>query len=447
MSSSNVILLPSTQGVVSITGTPVRGAGSTRTVGSLYTVVITANNLQGRVYIEGSIASSPTPDDWFTIVMPGLNSPFVEFPYEEGNTSGGTTTAGFNFKGNFTWIRARLDRDYLGLDDLSDMELAPYGFVDNITLNVGGWSAITALSNDTTCGSVLSGVESIKGNNLGNGKRVFANTVGQSNVLMNFRTLIAGPGINLSSNASTITIESRAGDDGINRFVDLLDVPTDVVANAVLFGTNSNTLQYTPPANTTSNATMIFQNGGFVWKDFYHEISNTAVSWNLAVQNSGANVTTAAKTINFTGDVSVVANGSTTTVTVGDAGSRFEWVELQYSTASGMFDGGSVIATSGGVSINITDDVACLAEFSFTNRPYPPTSIAIIGQRIGTSPAPTTFSYQNIHPAMGVQIGMNNLSSLMGNFTGPISMSLGMSDTNSIAPLGQRAKVVVMFGF
>lgn len=444
MSVSNVQLLPSTQGVISVTGTPVRGAGSTRSVGSLYTVVMTANNLQGRVYIEGSIASSPTVDDWFTIVMPNVDSPYVEFPYEAGNTVGGVTTAGFTFKGNFTWIRARLDRDYLGLEDLSDIQLAAYGHIDQIMLNVGGWTATTALSTDTSSGSILSGVESVKGNNLGNGKRVFANTVGQSNVLMNFRTLVGGPGINLSSNASTITIEARAGEDGVNAFTDLIDVPTEIVANAVVYGGSDNALHFTPAANSVSNAVMIHTQDGFVWKDLHVEVRDIA-GWDLLVQENGANIANSAKTINFTGSVNVTETSGTTTVEIGNMGSRYEWVEMQYFNSSGILDiDTALLNKTDGVTVTITDDVACTVEFDFSGRPYPPSSITILGQQIATG----TFSYQNVHVAKGVSIEAADTDELLGSFAGPVKMTLTMSETNSsVSGPGQRAKFVVLFGF
>lgn len=444
MSDSNVQLLPSTQGVVNITGTPVRGAGSTRSVGSLYTVVMTANNLQGRVYIEGSIASSPTVDDWFVIVMPNIDTPYVEFPYAEGNTVGGVTTAGFTFKGNFTWIRARLDRDYLGIYELSPLQLAAFGHLDQIMLNVGGWSAATALSTDTTSGSILSGVESVKGNNLGNGKRVFANTVGQSNVLMNFRTLLGGPGINLSSNASTITIEARAGEDGVNAFTDLIDAPTTISANAVVYGGTDNALHFTPAANSVANATLGFSNGEFVWKDLHQEIRDVA-GWDLLVQENGANVANSAKIINFTGSVNVSETSGTTTVEIGNVGSRYEWIEMQYFNSSGILDvDTAVLNKTNGITATITDDVACTVEFDFSGRPFPPTSITILGQQTATG----TFSYQNVHAAKGVAIDAADTDELLAAFAGPIKMTLTMSETNSsVSGPGQRAKFVVLFGF
>lgn len=117
MPTSTATLLTSTQGSASVTGTPVRGNGVVR--GSLYTVSITANNLQGRVYIEGSLVADPSENDWFKIDIPGISTEYIEFPYLNGNTVGNVTTVGFNFKGNITWIRARLDRAYLRIDNLN----------------------------------------------------------------------------------------------------------------------------------------------------------------------------------------------------------------------------------------------------------------------------------------------------------------------------------------
>lgn len=449
--SSNVTLLPSTQGVVNVTGTPIRGAGSTRTVGSLYTVVVTANNLQGRVFIEGSIAAYPTEDDWFSIIMPDNDSPYIEFPFDGGNTVGNVTTVGFNFKGNFTWLRARLDRDYLGLENLtSPTELIPYGYVDNIVLNVGGWSSVNALSGDYSGGPVYSGVSSVTATNIGTGLGLFANSIGQSNVLLNFKSLIAGNGVVLTSNSTALTISTRTGESGVTRFIDLDDAPTDIVPNAIVYGGNDSKLHFSPQANAVSNAVLLYSNNQFVWKNFYQEIANSVSdsAWELEIQNNGANVSTNTKTLNFTGAVSVTSNSTQSTINVGSIGNHVEWVEFLYTPGrDGVFDSSSLIANSAGVTANIIDGETCTTEFIFSGHTLPPTSIALIGQRVGVSPVPTTFSYQNIHPTLGARIDAETVADLMTGFNGPITLPLTMGETNSYAPLGQRASLIVMFGF
>lgn len=448
MSASNVTLLPSTQGEVSVTGTPVRGSGSTRSVGSLYTVQIVANNLQGRVYIEGTLASNPTEDDWFVIVMPGVDATYVEFPYDGGLNVGGQTSVGFTFKGNFAWIRARLDRAYLGIDGLSSGALAAYGYLDEVVLNISGWTSSQSLVPGGSGSGFISGIESVRGNNLGTGERIYANSVGQSDVLLNYKTLIEGDGIRLTSDSTSITIESLGGGDGtINAFTELQDAPGTITANAIVFGGSDGNLHFTNSATSANTVLMYNGAGSFQWKNLYTEIASSA--WNLAVNNAGSNVTANARTLNFSGDVSVAANGTTTNITVGDGGSRTEYVYFQYTAgSSGTLNANdAIIEASDGVTATITDAVNCVVEFTFTNRDFPPSSIALMGQAFQTN----EFNYTNVHAGIATRKvaggGTSSAPTFLGAFAGPVTLQIRMTDTSASAFAGQRAKAVVMFRF
>lgn len=118
----SVTLLDTTSGKINVTGLPQKGAGYSNTIGNNHTVSISLNNFTGRIWIEGSLAESPTDIDW--VPIPLVNDlPYVQFPHKPlqpignlsatGDATGDTGTFAFNFTGNYIWIRARCDRSYI----------------------------------------------------------------------------------------------------------------------------------------------------------------------------------------------------------------------------------------------------------------------------------------------------------------------------------------------
>lgn len=129
MSKSSVIMLSSTQGQLELTGDPLRADGWYGYTDGLHTVAIYLANFTGRVIIEASIDAEPAIDDWFPIEIKG--NTYLEF-------SQTTSTIGFNLVGNFTWLRARIDREYLELTDeqkANQIFVGTLGYVDRILLN------------------------------------------------------------------------------------------------------------------------------------------------------------------------------------------------------------------------------------------------------------------------------------------------------------------------
>jgi hypothetical protein len=133
----SVTLLDTTTGKVNAVGQQTPGAGYSSTIGSLHTVSISVSNCIGRVYIEGSLASNPTDQDWFPIQLE-TNRDYVEFPQDKnkptGANGGDTGTVAFSFGGNYIWIRARLNRDYLIPYPTDDQFV---GQVEKVLLNFG----------------------------------------------------------------------------------------------------------------------------------------------------------------------------------------------------------------------------------------------------------------------------------------------------------------------
>jgi len=113
---------------------PLTGATSLDTIGDavpgdsyygytdgVHTVAVYGNNLKGRIKIQGTLATTPTEDDWFDILLAGL-------PYKDYD--GFTGVDGFTFVANLVYLRAKLDRTSLGITDYSTA-----GFVGKIYLN------------------------------------------------------------------------------------------------------------------------------------------------------------------------------------------------------------------------------------------------------------------------------------------------------------------------
>lgn len=129
MSRTSVTILPNTQDNVSLTGTPVRADGWCGFHDRLYTVAVHVSNFQGTVHIEASLAAEPTETDWFDAIEP------LKFP-RTAMATGETAAVGSSFRGNYVWLRARMERDDLGIAPDAQVPISmALGFVDRILLN------------------------------------------------------------------------------------------------------------------------------------------------------------------------------------------------------------------------------------------------------------------------------------------------------------------------
>ena len=112
----SVTLLDSTTTEINAVGPKHKGAGYSNTIGCNHTVSMSVVNFTGRIYIEGSLSTDPTDDDWFPIKLIS-NLDYVQFPRNPQNptgaSNGDTSVLAFSFSGNYIWVRARLNRDYL----------------------------------------------------------------------------------------------------------------------------------------------------------------------------------------------------------------------------------------------------------------------------------------------------------------------------------------------
>jgi hypothetical protein len=136
MSKSSVSILQNTQGLLNVTGEPVRADGWYGHSDGLHTVAIYLNNFQGRIYFEASISPQPIEEDWFPISVNGSKYlSFPEDPLSPTGVLGDSGTIGFNLIGNFTWLRARVDRSYIAPEPTDQSQIDALGYVDRVLLN------------------------------------------------------------------------------------------------------------------------------------------------------------------------------------------------------------------------------------------------------------------------------------------------------------------------
>lgn len=121
MARKTTTLLPNSGTNLDLTGDAVPGDSYYGYTDGIHTVAIYGQNLSGRVKVQGTLATSPTEDDWFDILISGL-------PYKD--YSNFTGVEGFTFTANLVFLRATLDRTALGITDVTTA-----GYIEKIYLN------------------------------------------------------------------------------------------------------------------------------------------------------------------------------------------------------------------------------------------------------------------------------------------------------------------------
>jgi hypothetical protein len=141
MSKSSVLMLTNTQGQLNIAGAAVRADGWYGFSDGLHTLAIYVVNFTGRLWIEASLADAPTDNDWFPVTISGNDAtPYLQFPLDPlrptgTNSMGDTATMGLNIIGNYTWLRARVDRSYIAPIPTTQPQIFALGYVDHILIN------------------------------------------------------------------------------------------------------------------------------------------------------------------------------------------------------------------------------------------------------------------------------------------------------------------------
>ena len=111
MSRQSVLML-GTKNELDYTGDSVRGDGFYGFSDGIHTVQITVADYIGRIYVQGTLASTPVETDWFNIKVNG-NDDYIT--YGVGAGTGVTNTTAFTFQGNMVYLRAKVERSHLSL--------------------------------------------------------------------------------------------------------------------------------------------------------------------------------------------------------------------------------------------------------------------------------------------------------------------------------------------
>lgn len=121
---ANTTIVLTNQPELTYTSDKVQGDGYYGYADGLHTMSFHFKDFKGRIFVQATLVAEPTEDDWFSIQL-DTNTDYYEYNTQ---TSG---TVGTTFQGNFVWIRAKVDRDYLGD---SEYDSAIHGLFDKAIL-------------------------------------------------------------------------------------------------------------------------------------------------------------------------------------------------------------------------------------------------------------------------------------------------------------------------
>jgi hypothetical protein len=116
----SINILSSTGTSMNVTGHKVRYDSWYGYTDGFGTIMVTYNGFQGQMVFEATLSMEPMASDWFTVTQ------------SENYTSEHTGSNSYNIQGNFTYIRARLDRSATGDGTTYD---PTYGQVTRVILS------------------------------------------------------------------------------------------------------------------------------------------------------------------------------------------------------------------------------------------------------------------------------------------------------------------------
>lgn len=140
-SRKSVVMMTNTGREHNITGKAVRADGYYGHTDGIHTVQVFFTNFTGRFGLQGTLVTEPTENDWFDISLNANaslsnSSPYVEFPINPLSPTGrdgDTGTRAFTFIGNFTFLRAIVNRDYIPEPSENDSTTG-LGHIDKVLL-------------------------------------------------------------------------------------------------------------------------------------------------------------------------------------------------------------------------------------------------------------------------------------------------------------------------
>ena len=125
----SILVQSSTGSSLNVTSDKVEGDSFYGYTDGIQTIAIKYDAFKGRVSVQGTLALEPTDADYFDIQIPG-GLPASQGGYKQFPTSGTDGFSGveaYTLQGNFTYLRVKIDRSYLGNTYVSD-----YGQVNYI---------------------------------------------------------------------------------------------------------------------------------------------------------------------------------------------------------------------------------------------------------------------------------------------------------------------------
>lgn len=136
------VLLENTSGKINFIGNPIKSVGyySNKTNKKTQSIAIHTLNFVGRFILEGSLKLEPKNDlDWFPIILKN-DLPYIEYnDYNHINQNVVHNNQVLTFKGNYVWLRAKLDRSYLNILTTPilpyDLHSSTYVMTSNVDLN------------------------------------------------------------------------------------------------------------------------------------------------------------------------------------------------------------------------------------------------------------------------------------------------------------------------
>lgn len=136
----SVVMMTNTGRTHNLVGEPVRADGFWGRSDGLHTVQVIYSNFTGEFGVQGTLETDPKPQDWFFINLNSFStvlSPYVRFPENPlsltGDT-GDTGTRAFTFRGNFVYLRAVLNRDYIP-EPSPTADVTGLGQIDRVLLS------------------------------------------------------------------------------------------------------------------------------------------------------------------------------------------------------------------------------------------------------------------------------------------------------------------------
>ena len=112
----SLLVQASTGSTMNLTTDKVEGDSYYGYSDGMHTIAIQYAAFKGRITIQGTLSLTPTDADYFPIQVAGGTSVSVGGfkTYPVSGSDGFTGTEAYNVQGNFTFLRVKIDRSYLG---------------------------------------------------------------------------------------------------------------------------------------------------------------------------------------------------------------------------------------------------------------------------------------------------------------------------------------------